>query len=198
MTGPLNLPSDPVVPEQAATKHYVDGALSSKADVVSGLVPMAQLGSGTAAAANCLKGDQIWGACGSSSNARALQGVPIDPTAPSDGQVPTYDVASGKYKAKAGGGSSGTATQIQGVTVDASAPTKGQTQVFDDIATKYKPQSKAWIDPRDYGAKCDNITDEANSSRDIACEGKFKAGLGKVIDGTVDCLNASIWAKKPQ
>lgn len=24
---------------------------------------------------------------------------------------------------------------------------------------------------------------------------KFNAGLGKVIDGVVDCLNASVWAK---
>jgi hypothetical protein len=32
----------------------------------------------------------------------------------------------------------------------------------------------------------------------VVLEDRFKAGLGKVIDGTVDCLNASIWAKKPQ
>ncbi|MDR3765013.1 MAG: hypothetical protein P4M01_13060 [Acidobacteriota bacterium] len=24
---------------------------------------------------------------------------------------------------------------------------------------------------------------------------KFEAGLGKVIDGVVDCMNASVWAK---
>jgi hypothetical protein len=39
---------------------------------------------------------------------------------------------------------------------------------------------------------------EAVSAREIVDEEKFKAGLGKVIDGTVDCLNASIWAKKSQ
>jgi hypothetical protein len=37
---------------------------------------------------------------------------------------------------------------------------------------------------------------EAVASRDIVDEDKFKEGLGKVIDGTVQCLNASSWAKR--
>ena len=37
---------------------------------------------------------------------------------------------------------------------------------------------------------------EAVTNRDIADEGKFRDGLGKVIDGVVECLNASAWAKK--
>jgi hypothetical protein len=36
---------------------------------------------------------------------------------------------------------------------------------------------------------------DAISSRQIVDEAKFKQGLSKVIDGAVDCLNASIWAK---
>jgi len=36
---------------------------------------------------------------------------------------------------------------------------------------------------------------EAVASRQIVDEEKFKAGLTQVINGTVDCLNASIWAK---
>ena len=36
---------------------------------------------------------------------------------------------------------------------------------------------------------------EAVASREIVDEEKFKAGLSKVIDGTVDCLNASTWAR---
>lgn len=36
---------------------------------------------------------------------------------------------------------------------------------------------------------------EAIANRDIVDEGKFKEGLGKVIDGVVQCLNASAWAK---
>ncbi len=36
---------------------------------------------------------------------------------------------------------------------------------------------------------------EAITAREIVDEGKFKDGLGKIIDGTVQCLNASVWAK---
>jgi hypothetical protein len=37
---------------------------------------------------------------------------------------------------------------------------------------------------------------EAIANREIVDEVKFKDGLGKIVDGTVECLNASIWAKK--
>lgn len=37
---------------------------------------------------------------------------------------------------------------------------------------------------------------EAIAAREILDEEKFREGLGKVIDGTVQCLNASTWAKK--
>jgi hypothetical protein len=36
---------------------------------------------------------------------------------------------------------------------------------------------------------------EAIAAKDIVDNDKFSQGLAKVIDGTVDCLNASIWAK---
>lgn len=36
---------------------------------------------------------------------------------------------------------------------------------------------------------------EAISQREIVDEVKFKEGLGKIIDGVVQCLNASAWAK---
>ncbi len=36
---------------------------------------------------------------------------------------------------------------------------------------------------------------EAISQREIVDEGKFRDGLSKIIDGTVQCLNASAWAK---
>ena len=39
---------------------------------------------------------------------------------------------------------------------------------------------------------------EAVASRQILDEAQFKNGLGLVIDGTVACLNASIWAAKAQ
>jgi hypothetical protein len=37
---------------------------------------------------------------------------------------------------------------------------------------------------------------EAVANREIVDEAKFKEGLSKVIDGTVECLNASSWARK--
>jgi hypothetical protein len=36
---------------------------------------------------------------------------------------------------------------------------------------------------------------DAVSTRQIADSAKFTAGLGMVVDGVVECLNASIWAK---
>jgi len=44
-----------------------------------------------------------------------------------------------------------------------------------------------------------NATNPAESvaNREIVDEVKFKEGLSKVIDGTVECLNASSWAPKP-
>jgi hypothetical protein len=33
------------------------------------------------------------------------------------------------------------------------------------------------------------------SNRQIVDEAKFRHGLGLVVDGTVECLNASLWAK---
>lgn len=36
---------------------------------------------------------------------------------------------------------------------------------------------------------------EAVAAKDIVDNDKFQDGLSKVIDGTVQCLNASIWAK---
>jgi hypothetical protein len=36
---------------------------------------------------------------------------------------------------------------------------------------------------------------EAVAAREIVDPEKFKNGISKIINGTVDCLNASAWAK---
>lgn len=38
-------------------------------------------------------------------------------------------------------------------------------------------------------------TVDAVAARDIVDPDKFRSGVSKIIDGTVDCLNASTWAK---
>ena len=38
-------------------------------------------------------------------------------------------------------------------------------------------------------------TVDAVAAREIVDPEKFKDGISKIIDGTVDCLNASTWAK---
>lgn len=37
---------------------------------------------------------------------------------------------------------------------------------------------------------------EAIAARDIVDQDKFKSGISRIIDGTVDCLNSSLWANK--
>jgi hypothetical protein len=37
---------------------------------------------------------------------------------------------------------------------------------------------------------------EAVANREIVDEAKFREGLSKLVDGTVECLNASSWARK--
>jgi hypothetical protein len=75
MTGPLTLPADPAAPQQAADKHYVDLSAASKADLISGVVPAAELGSGTANNGVCLHGDSTWGGCGTGSGPGLTAGM---------------------------------------------------------------------------------------------------------------------------
>jgi hypothetical protein len=104
MSGPLQLPADPVSSNQASTKHYVDSGLTAKADVVNGVVPTGELGTGSASSNLCLHGNNTWGGCGTSSDAVSIQGVAVDPTTPTDNQVITYVASAGKYQPRPGGG----------------------------------------------------------------------------------------------
>lgn len=38
-------------------------------------------------------------------------------------------------------------------------------------------------------------TGNAVLSQDIVDQSRFKEGLSKIVDGTVECFNASVWAK---
>jgi hypothetical protein len=75
MTGPLILPADPTAPQQAADKHYIDLLAASKADLAGGVVPTAELGSGTANSAACLHGDSTWSGCGTGSGSGLTAGM---------------------------------------------------------------------------------------------------------------------------
>lgn len=67
MTGALTLNGNPTAPLQAAPKQYIDTATASKADLISGVVPAGELGTGTANSGTCLYGNGTWGPCGSGS-----------------------------------------------------------------------------------------------------------------------------------
>ena len=99
MTGPITLASDPSGAMQASTKQYVDSSLNAKADLVAGMVPASELGSGQAMAGNCLQGNGTWAPCGSGGSGN----LSTNPTAsqtiaqPAGTQFATNNLANIRY-----------------------------------------------------------------------------------------------------
>ncbi len=105
MTGPITLPGSPSAPLQATTKQYVDLGMAGKADLISGLVPVNELGSGTATAGSCLLGNGTslgaWGACGSGGGTGNVSTTPVasqNVAQPEGTQFSTNNLANVRYE----------------------------------------------------------------------------------------------------
>jgi hypothetical protein len=80
ITGSKQFTLSPIVPtpsepSHAANKSYVDAGNAGKADLVSGLVPTGELGTGSANSSACLHGDSSWGGCGTGSGSGLTPGM---------------------------------------------------------------------------------------------------------------------------
>jgi hypothetical protein len=144
MTGPLTLSGSPTAPLQAADKQYVDLSAATKADLVNGLVPSIELGSGTASALNCLLGSGTWGPCGSSANATAIQSVPVAASTPGDGQVLTYSASSGEYSPATPSGAAGGVVTGPGSSQNITQPVGTQLSVNDLSGIRYVTAGDNW------------------------------------------------------
>lgn len=65
----------PTQPSHAASKFYVDTGNAGKADLVSGLVPTGELGTGSANSSACLHGDSSWSGCGTGGGSGLTPGM---------------------------------------------------------------------------------------------------------------------------
>ena len=144
MTGPLTLSGNPTAPLQAAAKQYVDSSVVVKADLVSGLVPTHELGSGTASALNCLLGNGTWGPCGSSANATAIQSVPVASSTPANGQVLAYSSSAGQYAPQTPSGAPGGVVTGPGVSQNIAQPVGTQLSVNNLSGIRYVTPGDNW------------------------------------------------------
>jgi hypothetical protein len=145
MTGTLTLSASPTAPLQAAPKQYVDLSAASKADLVSGLVPTGELGSGSASSLNCLLGNGTWGPCASSANATAIQSVPVVSSAPSNGQVLTYSSTSGQYAPATPSGGIGSVSVSPAVSQNIAQPAGTQFSANNIGGIRYVTPSDNWL-----------------------------------------------------
>jgi len=144
MTGPLTLSGSPTAPLQAAAKQYVDLTAVSKANLVSGLVPTNELGSGVASGLNCLLGNGTWGSCGSSANATEIQSVPVGSTVPANGQVLTYSSSSGQYAPATPSGGTGGVSVSPAVSQNIAQPAGTQFSVNNLSGIRYVAPGDNW------------------------------------------------------
>ena len=144
MTGPLTLSGNPTSPLQASPKQYVDQTEAAKADLISGLVPTSELGSGTASGLNCLLGSGAWGPCGSSANATAIQSVPVAASAPANGQVLTYSSTSGQYSPATPSGAAGGVVTGPAANQNIVQPVGTQMNVNNLSGIRYVTPSDGW------------------------------------------------------
>ncbi len=144
MTGALTLNGNPTAPLQAAPKQYVDLSAAAKADLVAGLVPTGELGSGAASALNCLLGSGTWGPCGSSANATAIQSVPVVATAPANGQVLTYSSTSGQYAPATPSGGAGGVLVSPAISQNITQPAGTQFSANNIGGIRYVTPSDNW------------------------------------------------------
>jgi hypothetical protein len=144
MTGALTLSGPPTAPLQSADKQYVDSNIAVKADLVSGLVPTSELGSGTASGLNCLLGSGTWGSCGSSANATEIQSVPVESTAPTNGQVLTYSSTLGQYSPTTPSGAAGGIVSSPGASQNITQPVGTELSVNNLSGIRYVTPSDNW------------------------------------------------------
>jgi hypothetical protein len=144
MTGPLTLSGNPTAPLQATPKQYVDNSVAVKADLVTGLVPTSELGSGVASGLNCLLGSGSWGPCGSSANATAIQSVPVAAGTPGNGQVLTYSSSSGQYAPATPSGGVGSVTVTPSSSQSIAQPPGTQFSVNNLSGIRYVTAGDNW------------------------------------------------------